>query len=254
TGLVTLTTSDNFTETLLPKLTGIWNFYWWHAPNNPNPRPGDLETPPAALKLDGYRKALTQVRNFLGGTLLDGAPRNPAKPFDAKPLAEVSKNLAYQHAPYLINGQQPFAYHHRDYPNYFQRQASAYLTALASIGGEKLLTDARALLDKLAAAPDAFAAPELAQLKTHRELLDRQLALADSVSAVYAEISLRVSLMRIAYFSETIGQRLTEADKLLAELQKEAGALPAEFSAAGDLWQSYPNWVMTRHPDFNLRE
>jgi len=254
TGLVTLTTSDNFTETLLPKLTGGWNFYWWHAATSPNPRPGDLETTPASLRLGVYRKSLAQVRNFLDGKLLDGAPRDPAKPYDAKPLAEVAKGLAYQHMPYLINGQQPFAYHHRDYPNYFQRQGSAFLTALAAIGGERLTADARQLLEKLAAAPDPFAAPEFALLKAQRELIDRQAALVESVNDEYNEISLRVSLLRIAYFSETIGQRLSEAEKLLQQLQSEAGPLPADFSTASDPWQSYPQWVITRQPDFNRRE
>lgn len=260
---IRVTMSDDFTETLLPKLTGGWRWAWGHAPGRFMFIAGDLETPRSSSDFIGYVGALEQLRRLLdGGTLTAKELKELSGAFPPQRRSHRGKQpppmrrLDYQHRQLVTHdgfGHQPFAFHQRDYPYYFQRQAGAYLGALAAFDGRRLFAPVRPLLDEMAAAPDPMAAPARPRLQAYRKLVESQLKLARAVEEGKDEISLRAALLRAAHSCERLVADLPELRGMMAELRQKAGPAPPAMRGI-DPWQSYPDWVTKRHADYNVRQ
>lgn len=240
-GVVSLTMSDSPTEVLLPRLTGGWAWAWDHNRQNPMMHPGDLESAPAAAALDDLQGALARLRQFQDGT-----------PLKAEVLKELVKALDYRHAPFITYHGLPFGFHHRDYPYYFHRQAASWLSGLADISSFELAAS-RALIAKLAAAPDPLKAPEYAQLQARRAETSALLDTVSQLQDTKCEIARRVALQRAAYFSALIGRRLAETERQMAALRQAAGDMQATQQTA-DLWAVYPDWVSRNKSDPEVQQ
>jgi hypothetical protein len=237
TGLVSLTMSDSPTEVLLPKLSGGWT--WLRDTGGgglvPMKVTADLDVVPAGRALFGFADGL----DFLAAFPADGTNYPSWRAAD----------LLYRHSAYLGSGALPFGFHHRDYPDYFHRQASAWLTGLAELDGASRFA-------ALYAQASALAGPEPARAAARTAVADARpigAALRDRVrllTDVRDEIVRRVALQRAAHFSGTIVRRMAATERQMAVLRQAAGPMPPELQT-GDPWEDYPEWVSrtTKDPE-----
>ena len=239
---VRATRSSNQTERLLPRLSGGWFWSWSHATHSFTFRPGDLEAPPAARDFPKFVAGLRELLTVMAG-----------KDLEPKRLKKLAGALKYRHGRFLNNAQQPFAFHHRDYPYYFQRQGSTWLSSLAAFNGETVYAGIRGLLGKMAQGKVPADTAEFAELRTYRGFVSGQFELAEQLLAMKRELSLRVALLRAAHYAETLSAGLARVNEDLARLKRAAGRLPAEKQ--GDEWQVYPEWVIRNNPKrYNLQQ
>lgn len=268
TSQVSLTLSRSPIEKLLPKLTGGWHFAWSHAPDNWMFRPGDLEILRSLKGARPYRAALEQLLTLLAGREV----------FDTKRIEQLLKALKYSYHLELNTGGQPFGFRHRDYPFYFQKQGAAVICGVAGVSTTQTLSEIPTLLvslrDKLAATARKWqhagrkpeeqaklreqwiaelkAAPEHAALIRYEQHLNDQIARLDLVIGSHDEVQTRATLLRAAYFGETLRRRIGEASALLASLEERAGA--ADLRPGVDPWQAYPGMVIATQKDYNVKQ